>query len=204
MDRLKPTFQLRGFEIFKELLNPETQQSMIEDLRIITQTAPVFSPTTPHGASMSVRMTSAGKFGWFSDADGYRYIEHHPSGTEWPEIPTRILDVWSAVSRITQKPESCLINFYGEGAQMGMHRDKDEADMRWPVVSISLGDDGLFRMGGSTRGDTTEKIWLSSGDVVVMGGAARNSYHGVDKIRFKSSRLLPKGGRVNVTLRVVS
>ena len=85
-----------------------------------------------------------------------------------------------------------------------MHRDTDEADMHWPVVSISLGDDGLFRIGNDTRGGATDTIWLASGDVVVMGGDARRAYHGVDKIRFKSSGLLPKGGRVNVTLRVVT
>jgi len=204
MAHSKPTLALRGFEIFKGFLDAQAQQMMIADLRKIMQAAPVFSPQTPQGSSMSVRMTSAGKFGWFSDAGGYRYIEQHPSGSHWPEIPSRVLDVWSAVSNVDRAPESCLINFYGEGVQMGMHRDQNEADMRWPVVSISLGDDGLFRIGGNTRGGTTESIWLSSGDVVVMGGAARSAYHGVDKIRFKSSRLLPKGGRVNVTLRVVT
>lgn len=204
MGQVKSTLNLRGFAVFKGFLDADAQQEMISDLRKITQAAPVFSPQTPHGSSMSVRMTSAGKFGWFSDAEGYRYIEQHPSGSPWPDIPTCILDVWRAVSNAERAPESCLINFYGEGAHMGMHRDKDEAEMRWPVVSISLGDDGLFRIGGNVRGGTTESIWLSSGDVVVMGGAARGSYHGVDKIRFKSSRLLPKGGRVNVTLRVVT
>ncbi len=119
---------------------------------------------------MSVRMTSAGKFGWYSDFAGYRYIENHPSASPWPEIPARVMDVWRAVSNTDRTPESCLINFYGEGAQMGMHRDKDEAEMCWPVVSISLGDDGLFRIGGLTRGGPTESVWLSSGDVVVMGG----------------------------------
>ena len=87
---------------------------------------------------------------------------------------------------------------------MGLHQDKDEADFSWPVVSVSLGDDGLFRIGNATRGGKTEKLWLKSGDVVVMGGEARLTYHGVDRIRFKSSRLLPKGGRINLTLRVVT
>ncbi len=204
MEQIEPTLRLRGFEIFKGFLDVKAQRMMIADLRKIMQTAPVFSPQTPQGKSMSVRMTSAGRFGWYSDADGYRYIEQHPSGQAWPDIPTRALDVWRATSKVERAPESCLVNFYGKGAQMGMHRDKDEAEMCWPVVSISLGDDGLFRIGGDTRGGRTESIWLSSGDVVVMGGAARSAYHGVDKIRFKSSRLLPKGGRVNVTLRVVT
>ena len=86
---------------------------------------------------------------------------------------------------------------------MGLHQDKDEADFGYPVVSVSLGDEGLFRMGNPTRGGRTESLWLKSGDVVVMGGAARLTYHGVDRIRFGSSSLMPKGGRINLTLRVV-
>lgn len=199
-----PTLKLRGFKIYKGLLDAQAQATLIADLREVMQAAPVFSPLTPQGKQMSVRMTSAGQFGWFSDAGGYRYIAQHPSGNAWPKIPTTVLDIWRAVSNVDRRPESCLINFYGKDAHMGMHCDKDEADMRWPVVSISLGDDGLFRVGGAVRGGKTEAVWLSSGDVVVMGGAARNSYHGIDRIRFKSSRLLPKGGRVNVTLRVVT
>ena len=86
---------------------------------------------------------------------------------------------------------------------MGMHQDKDEADFSWPVLSISLGDQGLFRIGNATRGGKTESLWLSSGDVVVMGADARLTYHGVDRIKFGTSALLPKGGRINLTLRVV-
>lgn len=87
---------------------------------------------------------------------------------------------------------------------MGLHQDRDEGEFQWPVVSVSLGDDALFRMGGVERSEGTESVWLNSGDVVVMGGAARLAHHGVDRIRFGSSRLLPQGGRVNVTLRVVA
>ena len=87
---------------------------------------------------------------------------------------------------------------------MGLHQDKDEADFSCPVVSISLGDAGLFRIGGSTRNGSTESVWLESGDVCVMGGAARLTYHGIDRIRFGSSTLLKNGGRLNLTLRVVN
>ncbi len=87
---------------------------------------------------------------------------------------------------------------------MGMHQDKDETDFSCPVVSISLGDDGLFRMGNIERGGKTESVWLKSGDIVVMGGPARLAHHGVDRIRFGSSSLLPQHGRINITLRVVT
>ena len=86
---------------------------------------------------------------------------------------------------------------------MGLHQDRDEADFTWPVVSVSLGDDALFRIGNQTRGGKTKSIWLTSGDVVIMGGEARLAYHGVDRTRFASSSLLPKGGRINLTMRVV-
>lgn len=87
---------------------------------------------------------------------------------------------------------------------MGMHQDRDEAEFGEPVVSVSLGDDGLFRIGNTTRGGKTESIWLKSGDVVVMGGEARLIYHGIDKTRAGSSTLLSGGGRINLTLRVVT
>jgi alkylated DNA repair protein (DNA oxidative demethylase) len=86
---------------------------------------------------------------------------------------------------------------------MGLHQDRDEADLTMPVVSISLGDDALFRVGGTERGGPTRSIWLRSGDVAVLGGPARLAYHGIDRVRHGSSSLLPRGGRINLTLRVV-
>ncbi|MEM9524493.1 MAG: alpha-ketoglutarate-dependent dioxygenase AlkB, partial [Pseudomonadota bacterium] len=151
---------------------------------------------------MSVRMTSAGAQGWFADKRGYRYIDTHPDGQPWPAIPHALTAVWARLSGVACPPDCCLINFYGAGARMGMHRDEDEDDLRWPVVSVSLGDEALFRIGNRTRGGSTESVWLHSGDVVVMAEEARLSYHGVDRIRFGSSSLLRGGGRINVTLRV--
>ena len=123
----------------------------------------------------------------------------------WPPVPeTALGDLWRALVDWDRDPDCCLVNFYREGARMGLHQDRDEADFGLPVVSVSLGDEALFRMGNTTRGGKTESVWLRSGDVVVMGGAARLAYHGVDRIRFGSSTLLPDGGRINLTLRVVS
>jgi alkylated DNA repair protein (DNA oxidative demethylase) len=100
-------------------------------------------------------------------------------------------------------PDCCLVNLYGPKARMGMHRDADEKDFSWPVVSISLGDPARFRVGGRQRSDPSAAVELESGDVVVFGGPARLAYHGIDRIRFGGSRLLPEGGRINLTLRVV-
>ncbi len=112
---------------------------------------------------MSVAMTSAGRLGWVSDRRGYRYERQHPSGVPWPPIPPSALEVWARATGLARQPDCCLVNRYGEGARMGLHQDRDEADFSWPVVSISLGDDALFRIGNVERGGTTESVWLRRG-----------------------------------------
>lgn len=199
----EPGLVVRGFRVFPGLLDRPAQERMLQALRRVQAAAPLFSPMTPYGRPMSVRMTSAGRYGWFSDRTGYRYVPLHPSGVPWPPIPDPVLAVWDAVTGLDRRPDCCLVNFYQGKARMGLHRDADEADFTFPVVSISLGDDALFRIGNPERGGSTESLWLTSGDVVVMGGAARLTYHGIDRIRPGSSSLLDKGGRLNLTLRVV-
>ena len=179
------------------------QKLVLDDVRRVVRQAPFFRPETPTGKSMSVRMSAAGKYGWLSDAKGYRYSDAHPNGQVWPAIPESVLAIWQGLTGLERQPECCLINYYDAEARMGLHQDKDEADFQWPVVSISLGDDAQFRIGNLTRGGKTEAIWLQSGDIVAMGGDARLTYHGVDRIRAGSSTLLPRGGRINLTLRVV-
>lgn len=196
--------ELRDVQVFPGLLDHQAQLGIVEDLRAVLKSAPLFRPVTPSGKPMSVRMSAAGEYGWITDRSGYRYARTHPHGAAWPAIPPAILAVWRAVSQTERVPECCLINFYDDSARMGMHQDKDEADLDQPVVSISLGDDARFRIGNNTRGGKTESIWLRSGDVAVMGGAARLRYHGVDKVAPGSSTLLSKGGRINLTLRVVT
>lgn len=196
--------RVRGFEIHKSYLEQAQQIEIVDALRKVLSAAPLYRPDTPYGKPMRVRMSSAGVLGWFSDRRGYRYVSQHPDGQAWPAIPPQILAIWRDLVGDARLPECCLINYYNEQARMGLHQDKDEADFSWPVLSVSLGDDALFRMGNPTRGGKTESVWLNSGDVVVMGGEARLTYHGVDRIRFGSSSLLPKGGRINLTLRVVT
>ncbi|WP_417726830.1 alpha-ketoglutarate-dependent dioxygenase AlkB family protein [Roseovarius sp.] len=199
----EPTLILREFAIYKGWLGPQMQADLVADLRDLVAQAPLFAPVTGSGKEMSVRMTSAGRYGWVSDRRGYRYERHHPKGMAWPPIPAPVLAIWQRLVSAERLPDCCLINFYSPDARMGMHQDRDEADFDWPVLSISLGDDALFRIGNLTRGGKTESLWLNSGDVVVMGGAARLAYHGVDRIRAGSSSLLREGGRINLTCRVV-
>jgi alkylated DNA repair protein (DNA oxidative demethylase) len=192
-----------GVTVWPGWLGPEAQAAMVADIREVVRLAPLFIPETPRGQKMSVRMTAAGNYGWISDRRGYRYERRHPTGVTWPPIPASVLEVWRAVSGVDRAPQCCLVNWYDEAARMGLHQDRDEADLTMPVVSISLGDDALFRVGGTERGGPTRSIWLRSGDVAVLGGAARLAYHGIDKVRPGSSSLLPRGGRINLTLRVV-
>ena len=195
---------IRGIDLFSGFLSPDDQALMVGDIRKIVEQAPLFSPETSRGQKMSVRMTSAGKFGWVSDRRGYRYESAHPSGVKWPDIPRSILSVWRAVAPHARAPESCLVNYYSDTAKMGLHQDRDEQDFSQPVVSISLGDEALFRIGNDTRGGKTDSVWLRSGDVMVMGGEARLRFHGIDRVKPATSTLLPKGGRINITLRVVT
>jgi alkylated DNA repair protein (DNA oxidative demethylase) len=162
------------------------------------------------GRPFSVAMTNLGPLGWVSDrAGGYRYQPTHPqTGEAWPPIPDVVLDVWRRVAEYPHDPEACLVNYYAPTARMGLHRDRDEEDFSAPVVSISLGDDCRFRVGGTARGDPTRSLKLSSGDVVVLAGDTRLAFHGVDRIHPGTSTLLdewfPAGGRINLTLRRVT
>lgn len=87
---------------------------------------------------------------------------------------------------------------------MGLHQDRDEEALDAPVLSLSLGDTCVFRVGGFARSEPTKSFRLASGDVLVLGGTARMRFHGVDRIIPASSQLLPQGGRINLTLRRVT
>lgn len=151
-------------------------------------------------------MTNCGVLGWLTDRDrGYRYQATHPvTGEPWPAVPERLLALWDEVADYPHPPEACLINFYGPEAKMGLHQDRDEDNFDAPVVSVSLGDACLFRVGGTTRGGPTVSFRLESGDVVILGGKGRLCYHGVDRIYPSTSDLLKRGGRINLTLRRVT
>ena len=200
---MKPTQTIRGVDVYEGFLDRAGQARVVGDIRGVAEAAPLFSPMTPYGKPMRVKMTSAGAYGWYSDRKGYRYERQHPDGQDWPAIPESVLAIWRALVSEERMPDCCLVNYYDEAARMGMHQDRDEADFGWPVLSVSLGDEGLFRIGNATRGGKTQSVWLRSGDVVVLGGEARLLYHGLDKIRFGTSTLLPRGGRINLTMRVV-
>lgn len=187
-------------------LDEAAQATLRDTVLAILAEAPPFRPTMPRtGQPFSVRMSNCGPLGWVSDAAGYRYQPVHPkTGRPWPAIPEILLDAWSRLGGFAAPPEACLINLYEGEARMGLHQDRDEDEPDAPVVSLSLGETAMFRIGGTTRRAPTRSFRLASGDALVLGGPARFAFHGVDRIISGSSRLLPAGSRINLTLRRVT
>jgi alkylated DNA repair protein (DNA oxidative demethylase) len=196
-----------GAYLYPGYLDRAAQEALLADIRAVLAEAPLYTPHVPgSGKAMSVKMSNCGPLGWYTDkAGGYRYIGAHPeTGRPWPAMPARVLDIWRELSGYRADPEACLINYYGPEARMSAHRDQDEEAPDAPIVSISLGDTAVFRLGGLARKDRSASVRLDSGSVIVLSGEARHAYHGVDRILAGSSRLLPDGGRINLTLRRVT
>jgi DNA oxidative demethylase len=196
----------RGLRFYPDYLSREAQMAVLAALRGVLAKAPLFTPRMPKsGRPMSVGMSNCGPLGWISDERGYRYQSLHPdTGQPWPAIPDLLLQLWGEVARYPHVPEACLINHYAPNAKMGLHQDRDEVDFSAPVVSLSLGDSCLLRVGGGKRSDPTRSFRLNSGDVLVLGGDMRLAFHGVDRIYPETSTLLAEGGRINVTMRRVT
>ncbi len=197
---------LPGLRIYPAYLDRERQQRLVAAIHQVFAGAPLFTSRMPKsGRPMSVRMSNCGPLGWMSDERGYRYAPLHPeTGRPWPPIPDALIAAWNDIARYPHPPEACLINYYGPDAKMGLHQDRDEQDFAAPVVSLSLGDSCLFRLGGEARGDATRSFRLNSGDALVLAGAARLAFHGVDRIYPGTSTLLAEGGRINLTMRRVT
>ena len=195
-----------GMRIYPGYLDRASQMALVDALEQIFAAAPLFTPRMPKsGRPMSVRMSNCGPLGWITDEAGYRYEPSHPVTKQpWPPMPEALTAMWNELGGYRYPPQACLINFYGATAKMGLHQDRDEEDFAAPVVSLSLGDSCLFRIGGTKRGDPTRSFRLSSGDALVLAGNDRLAFHGVDRIYPGTSTLLAQGGRINLTLRRVT
>ena len=221
-----------GVYYYPEYFNRSTQAALRDEIMRHARALGWFQPTLPRwGTPFSVKMLNFGPLGWVSDKSGYRYQSTHPdTGVQWPPIPADMLHLWhnlrgrfdhstsvcdkdssdnpASVSdtheRRFDNPEACLINYYGPAAKMGLHQDKDEQDLDAPVVSVSLGDTAMFRIGTTERNGPVQSLKLYSGDVLVFGGPARLDFHGISRIYPGTSTLLPEGGRINLTLRRVT
>jgi alkylated DNA repair protein (DNA oxidative demethylase) len=195
-----------GVTLWPAYLNHDAQGRLMKQVLSAVEEAPFYRPRMPRsGQPFSVEETNLGPLGWRSDITGYRYERLHPATSKlWPLIPDSLIVLWRELTGCPADPECCLVNLYRSGARMGLHQDRNEAALDAPVLSVSLGDDALFRIGGSTRRGPTRSMLLRSGDVLIFGGVARLAFHGVDKIIPDTSALIPGGGRVNLTMRRVS
>lgn len=201
---VKPVALMPGVTLWREKFPRQAQQALLDEVMTRLEDAPLYRPRMPGSdKEFSVEESNFGSLGWVSDKSGYRYQATHPvTGKPWPDLPPMLMELWREIARAPDA-ECCLVNFYRDGARMGLHQDKDERNFAAPVVSVSLGDEALFRIGGETRKGPTQSVMLSSGDVVMFGGPARLAYHGIERTRAGSSSLVPGGGRINLTLRRV-
>ncbi len=198
---------IEGFRLLADHIPAPDQKRLVEDVLQCVVEAPFscLRSAAVGKADVGANDQSWPAAGWVSDISGYRYDRLHPkTGRPWPPMPQRLLDLWRAVSGYGADPQACLVNYYSPVSRLGLHVDADETARNAPVVSVSLGDRALFRLGGQSRSDPTTSLRLASGDVVVLGGASRRAYHGVDRIYPGTSRLVPDGGRINLTLRRVT
>lgn len=201
---MTPFPDLPGFQYWPGRLNEAAQASLLAEIDAALEIAPLYRPVTPGGQPFSVRMSNLGPLGWVSDRAGYRYQPTHPeTGQTWPPIPSVLLDLWAELADWLEPPDACLVNLYLDDARMGLHQDRDEADLGAPVLSVSLGDTALFRIGPAGKGPT-RSLKLASGDVCALTGPARMARHGIDRLLVGSSRLVSGGGRINLTLRRAS
>lgn len=192
---------MEGFRFWPVALSASGQAALLTEVLAAVEQAPLYRPVTPGGRPFSVEMTNLGPLGWVSDRAGYRYQSTHPvTGASWPSMPETLLALWSDLTDWPEPPDACLVNLYRDGAKMGLHQDRDEQDHSAPVLSVSLGDAAVFRI-GAAAGGPTRTVRLASGDVCALTGPARLARHGIDRVIAGSSTLVPGGGRINLTLR---
>ncbi len=191
---------LRGFARAREA-------ALKQDVERVTAAAPFRHLITPGGFRMSVAMTNCGELGWVSDRRGYRYDPVDPdSGERWPPLPESFralaADAAARAGYPGFVPDACLINRYEPGARLSMHQDRDEKDLRAPIVSVSLGLPAVFLWGGDVRADKARRVALQHGDVVVWGGPARLRFHGVLALK-DGDHPFAGAHRINITFRKV-
>lgn len=189
---------LRGFAA-------DVAEALLQALAPLVVAAPLRHLVTPGGHTMSVAMSNCGALGWVSDRAGYRYGRSDPlSGQPWPSMPACFVEVALRAAAESGfagfQPDACLINHYEPGSRMSLHQDKDERDLRAPIVSVSLGLPAVFLFGGLQRNERPTRYRLAHGDVVVWGGASRLAFHGVAPLADGDHPRLGRQ-RINLTFR---
>ncbi|MEN7341637.1 MAG: alpha-ketoglutarate-dependent dioxygenase AlkB [Pseudomonadota bacterium] len=179
-------------------------RALLAALPEIRSSAEFRNMKTPGGKLISVAVTNCGELGWVSDQRGYRYQSTDPvTGKPWAPMPAAWRQVASKAAAAAGyknfRPNACLINRYLPGNRMTAHQDKNERDFSQPVVTISTGLSGEFRIWGSERVGAATGIPVYDGDVLVMGGPARLWFHGVNTVKADPSGEPPH--RISLTFR---
>lgn len=182
--------------------------TLLHDIEAVAAISPFRHMVTPGGYTMSVAMTGCGELGWTTNNRGYLYspvdpVTHRP----WPPIPEAFhalcCEAAIAAGYPDFQPDACLINRYAPGAKLSLHQDKDEPNLRAPIVSVSLGLPAIFQFGGLQRNDPLKRLMLEHGDVVVWGGESRLFYHGIQPLK-PGQHPLTGEYRYNLTFRQAS
>ncbi|MEO5898461.1 MAG: alpha-ketoglutarate-dependent dioxygenase AlkB [Vicinamibacterales bacterium] len=197
-----------GLVLLQSRLSPAKQQELWLVCRTLSEGAvPMYAPTVRGGRKMSVGMLCLGKH-WNGLTYKYEPSRSDFDGLPVPEIPQRFAEVARTAAEdagFSIQPDLCIMNYYAGNAKMGVHQDKDERPETIaagiPIVSVSLGDDARFVVGGLSRRDPTSPVMLKSGDVLVMGGPSRLRYHGVTRIVPGTAPNGTGPGRFNLTFR---
>lgn len=189
---------LRGFA-------RSVEAPLLAALDPLVAAAPFRHMVTPGGFRMSVAMTNCGTAGWITDRRGYRYDPIDPeTGRRWPAMPPVFADLAARAAAAAGfdgfAPDACLINRYEPGAQLSLHQDRNELNYDAPIVSVSLGLPATFLFGGMRRSDRPQRVALAHCDVVVWGGPARLTFHGVMPLADGEHPVLGRQ-RLNLTLR---
>lgn len=184
----------------RERLPLDVQRRLVEQVKAVCKASPLVQPVARGGQPMSVRVTSAGRYGWVGDGE-YRYSEVDSRGKPWPPIPTEWIEIANRVAG--EHPWDCgLVNWYGRGAKLGEHRDLGERDRSLPIVTISLGDASTWTVRLDER-DPVHRCRLESGDVTLLAGRTRLALHSIAGIiECPMFSPLDKPGRTSITMRV--
>ena len=133
-------------------------EALYQQILAIADQNPFAHRITPGGHRMSVAMTNCGDFGWSVDSRGYNYQQQdNLNGRKWPPMPPLFRELAQQAAAEAGfpgfNPDACLLNRYEPGAKLTLH--------------------------GFERGDSTQRVLLEHGDIVVWGGPSRLRYHGI-------------------------
>jgi len=196
--------------IYKEnYLNIIQQEKIFDTIKILKKSAPFRKLTTKSGKSFSAKITNCGDYGWWSDLKGYRYTKTDPdTNLPWPPMPKYLLNTIKNFVKTSNykyfSPNSCLINFYESNDKMGIHQDKDEVNLKHPIITISIGASADFIIGGFSRSEKKMVLNLKSGSILILGGKSRMRFHGIKKIHNHTSPIFSLKGRISLTFRIAN